>query len=35
MKNITLAVNEDVLEKARRHAVSRDTTVNAISLRLG
>jgi septation ring formation regulator EzrA len=30
MKNITLAVNENVLEKVRRYAVSRDTTVNAI-----
>ena len=30
MKNITLAADEDVLEKVRRYAVSRDTTVNAI-----
>ncbi|SDR46060.1 hypothetical protein SAMN05519103_03437 [Rhizobiales bacterium GAS113] len=30
MKNITLAVDEDVLDKVRKYAVSRDTTVNAI-----
>jgi Family of unknown function (DUF6364) len=30
MKNITLAVNEDVLEKVRKYAVRRETTVNAI-----
>jgi hypothetical protein len=30
MKNITLAVDEDVLDKVRKYAVSHDTTVNAI-----
>ncbi|SED83206.1 hypothetical protein SAMN05444161_4136 [Rhizobiales bacterium GAS191] len=30
MKNITLAVDEDVLDKVRKYAVSHGTTVNAI-----
>jgi hypothetical protein len=30
MKNITLAVDEDVLAAARRYAVERNSTVNAL-----
>ena len=30
MKNITLAIDEDVLAEARRYAVEHDTTVNAL-----
>jgi hypothetical protein len=30
MKNITLAIDEDVLEAVRKYAAARDTTVNAI-----
>jgi predicted transcriptional regulator len=30
MKNITLAVDEDVLKAVRRYAATRDTTVNAM-----
>jgi hypothetical protein len=30
MKNITLAVDEDVLAAARRHAAERNSTVNAL-----
>ena len=30
MKNITLAVDEDVLKRARAHAKKHDTTVNAL-----
>jgi plasmid stability protein len=30
MKNITLAIDDDVLEKVRRYAASHDTTVNAL-----
>ena len=30
MKNITLAIGEDVLDKVRSYAVERKTTVNAI-----
>jgi hypothetical protein len=30
MKNITLSVDEDVLSAVRRHAASRDSTVNAL-----
>jgi len=30
MKNITLAVDEDVLKVVRRYAAERDTTVNAL-----
>jgi hypothetical protein len=30
MKNLTLAIDEKVLEKVRRYAARRDTTVNAI-----
>ena len=30
MKNITLAIDEDVLAKARRIAAERNTTVNAL-----
>lgn len=30
MKNITLAVDDEVLEAVRKYAAARDTTVNAI-----
>jgi hypothetical protein len=30
MKNITLAIDEDVLRAARRYAAARDTTVNGL-----
>jgi hypothetical protein len=30
VKNITLAVDEDVLKSVRRYAAERDTTVNAL-----
>jgi hypothetical protein len=30
MKNITLSVEEDILQAARRYAGARDTTVNAL-----
>ena len=29
-KNITLAIDEDILRAVRRHAAERDTTVNAL-----
>jgi hypothetical protein len=30
MKNVTLAIDEEVLRAARRYAANRDTTVNAL-----
>ena len=30
MKNITLAINEEILRAARRYAANHDTTVNAL-----